>query len=240
MTYLTDITVAYIISAPHLHKRYAYVKSQLDALSIPSKHVFEEVSTSMRRFDICSKNSNLITVTKSLKIGTERWKNPTSLTGGMPEKMLNLLYNHVAAWNQIACSKSIGLVLEDDVQIHPNIVEYTEKAINELKGRKVSWDIIWPGYCCCAPDGPLFSKHLNRHKRTGCAHSYMLQPASAKKMLQSLPNNMCHGADFFMNNLFSRMDSWNGFAFPHSLVNQNRSHFPFTTHRHANETIVYW
>jgi hypothetical protein len=190
--------------------------------------------TGVRR-EVCRENRMAMSVLddknkwiKSKKCGSEC---------GMPERTLNLLYNHVDLWKVVAGSSSPALILEDDASFEPSFDTYHDKAFGHLSNN-TEWDIIWPGYCCCAPDGPRITAYLYKHKLTGCAQSYILHPRGAQKLLKSLPMKRCHGADHFMNSVISTIREWKGFAFSKSTINQNKNFK--ATHRFQSERMVTW
>lgn len=152
----------------------------------------------------------------------------------------SLLYNHIGAWDRIARHKHdrFGLVLEDDVKIAQNLVHRLREAAWQLQSQP--WDILWPGYCCCTPDGPPVSALLARHRTTGCAQSYLLRPRAAQRMLAALPAEQCEGADHFMNTLFARLPCWRGYALRKSLIQQRDTNPNSSTHRRADEEVVGW
>ena len=156
----------------------------------------------------------------------------------MPERMISLLYNHVEAWNQVAMQNHITLVLEDDVNISTSFLPTLRQSLWELETQP--WDIIWPGYCCCCPDGAPVSEVLSRHRKTGCTQSYILHPRSAMRMLRHMPTKLCYGSDHYMNALFGTLPCWKGFAFRKNLIVQDKRTFPNSTHRHATEEMVSW
>jgi len=225
--------VVFVISAPGLSRRYTYVANQLHELGMPYERIFTHVSNAHRRVDICKSNDRIFSVIVN--------KSYVTLPGtphGMPERMLSLLYNHVEAWNRIARQRHMALVLEDDVNISTSFLPVIRNVMWQLNSHP--WDIIWPGYCCCAPDGSPVTPDLALHKSTGCTQSYIINPESAIRMLKSMPIETCHASDHYMNALFTHIPCWRGYATRRNLIIQDKTTFPNSTHRHSHERVVGW
>ena len=165
------------------------------------------------------------------------WKMSQKCTAencGMLERTFNLLYNHVAAWKRVASTGKTTLILEDDARFGSDFVTYANQVFEDVKNRR--WDVIWPGYCCCAPDAAKITQKVYKHHLTGCAHSYILHPRGAQKMLAALPMNECDGADHFMKRVFKFIRSWEAYAFAASKINHN--HDFVTTHRYQSKRMI--
>ena len=226
--------VAYVISPLMLGARYRYVAAQLDAMSLPHHRVFVDVPAEHARRDLCVRNDGqwavLVNGSFVLKPNTKP---------GMPTRMLNLLYNHVHIWDKVAMGKQMALVLEDDVNISRAFPDTLRTALWQLYHRR-SWDIVWPGYCCCSPDGAPVTDVLARHSKTGCTQSYLLHPRAAARMLRAMPIQRCTGSDHYMNALFAQVPCWKGYAFRQNLIVQDKTTFPKSTHRHETEAVIGW
>ena len=122
------------------------------------------------------------------------------------------------------------MVLEDDVNISHTFMPTLRRAFWQLRNQY--WDIIWPGYCCCAPDGAPVTEDLSIHHKTGCTQSYIIHPRSAIRMLRAMPTKLCYGSDHYMNQLFTQVKPcWRGYAFRQNLVRQDKIVWPNSTHR---------
>jgi len=226
--------IAYVISPLVLNARYRYVAAQLDALSLPHHRVCVDWPAEHARRDLCVRNDGQWAV---LVNGSFVLKPHTK--AGMPTRMLNLLYNHAHIWDRVAMGKHMALVLEDDVNISLAFPGTLRTALWQLY-HQPSWDIVWPGYCCCTPDGASVTSVLAKHSKTGCAQSYLLHPLAAARMLRAMPIQQCTGADHYMNILFAQTPCWKGYAFRQNLIVQDKTTFPKTTHRHETEEVVGW
>ena len=227
------VVVALVINAPDLKARYEYVKQQLRAIDMPYSRLYTAVANAHRRTDICKTNDAMYTVHVN---GT--YKKPANPVPGIPERTLSLLYNHVEAWNRVARRSHITLVLEDDVNISSSFKETLRQTLWQL--REQPWDIIWPGYCCCTPNGPAVTPDLARHSLTGCTQSYIIHQHSAQRMLRAMPTDQCYGSDHYMNHLFPQVPCWKGYAFRRNLIPQDKTKFPISSHRHPHEAVVSW
>lgn len=232
-TFQLPVIMVLLISPPGFDQRYNFVAQQLDAIGLPHTRLHTRVSNSHRRIDICIQNRAHTAV-----LVNHTFVPRADGAVGMPERMISLLYNHVEAWNQVAMQKHITLVLEDDVNISTSFMSTLRQSLWELETQP--WDILWPGYCCCCPDGTPVSEVLSRHRKTGCTQSYILHPRSAMRMLRHMPTKLCYGSDHYMNALFGTLPCWKGFAFRKNLIVQDKRTFPNSTHRHASEEMVSW
>ena len=227
----------YVISPPQLDERFHTVHRQLLGLGINEsriRRVFSASARALARYDVCRANDQKFSSHKS----SSDLSFVQSAQTGMPWKTLNLIYNQVETWNWVALEGGPGLVLEDDVVLDDRLPAALAHALSTLDSCEPTWDVLWPGYCCCAPNGPSVSRHLAQHSQTGCAQSYILSATGAERLLRHLPMPQCLPADLMMNQLFQKVGGWKGFALKQSLINQRDT--KVTTHRFSNEELVSW
>lgn len=124
------------------------------------------------------------------------------------------------------------LILEDDVELHPDFVEL----FNTFKGElPEDWDIAWVGSCLNlhAPATP--NKHVYRAQGSRCTHAFAINKCCIEKIVKEV-TNFCSAADHQFNTLIEQLHL-NNFWFEPSIAEQNKSSEIFNTSVHYSHEL---
>lgn len=153
----------YIVNLDRKPERYSYVKDQLDKMSIT--------------------NYNRISAVDGFNMGREELNN-FGLTYELTERkgIAGCASSHIQIWNLIANNKmGWTLILEDDVNFHPNFVKlfnkYWKKVPREAK-------IVFPGFC--ADSSVEQTQDAVIQKGVMCTHAYIISWQGAQYLLDNL------------------------------------------------------
>lgn len=119
------------------------------------------------------------------------------------------------------------LMLEDDVELHPNFVEL----FNSFKGQlPADWDLAWVGSCLNLHAKTVPDQNVYRINGSRCTHAFLMSKSCINKIIHDI-HNVNNAADHYFNNLIEKFNL-NNYWFEPSLAEQNKSSEIFNTSVH--------
>lgn len=110
-----------------------------------------------------------------------------------------------------------ALILEDDVTLCDDFVEYYNMFIDQLPN---DWDIAWVGSCLNLHENSIDGKYVYKTNRgSRCTHAFLVSGRMVEKVIDDI-SNVCLPADHFYNHLIKEYDL-NNYWFEPSLAIQS-------------------
>lgn len=109
------------------------------------------------------------------------------------------------------------LVLEDDVELHPDFVNLFNNFKDQLPE---DWDLAWVGSCCGLNARALPNKNVYRANGSRCTHAFTMSKNCVNKIVDGI-YNANDAADHYFNYLIETF-KLNNYWFEPSLAEQNQ------------------
>lgn len=119
------------------------------------------------------------------------------------------------------------LMLEDDVELHPDFVNL----FNDFKSQlPEDWDLAWVGSCLNLHARTVPNQNVYRVNGSRCTHAFMVSKNCINKIINDV-HNVNNAADHYFNGLIEKFNL-NNYWFEPSLAEQNKSSEIFNTSVH--------
>lgn len=111
------------------------------------------------------------------------------------------------------------LMLEDDVQLHPDFVNL----FNNFKAQlPEDWDLAWVGSCCGLHARTVPNQNVYRVDGSRCTHAFIVSKGCINKIVDTI-YNVNDAADHYFNYLIKEFQL-NNYWFEPSLADQNETY----------------
>lgn len=119
------------------------------------------------------------------------------------------------------------LMLEDDVELHPDFVNLFNSFKSQLPE---DWDLAWVGSCCDLHAKTVPNQNVYRINGSRCTHAFLISKNCVNKIVNDI-DNANDAADHYFNYLIEKFNL-NNYWFEPSLAEQNKSSEIFNTSIH--------
>lgn len=96
-----------------------------------------------------------------------------------------------------------ALVLEDDVILCDNFLDYLKRCFDELPK---DWDLVWVGSCCNLHEPKIDDRLVYKTERgSRCTHAYLISKTCANKILDNI-DQITEAADYAFNFFIKKLN----------------------------------
>jgi len=124
------------------------------------------------------------------------------------------------------------LMLEDDVELHPDFVNLFNNFKNQLPE---DWDLAWVGSCLNLHARTTPNQNVYRVNGSRCTHAFIISKNCINKIIDDV-DNVTNAADHYFNEIIEKFNL-NNYWFEPSLAEQNKSSEIFNTSVHYKSEI---